>query len=59
MTPIVTQVLVKKKTQQSLKKTPVVQYRHSDEPFLYSKDLAGFFIFVAVVLMVLMISFYA
>jgi hypothetical protein len=59
MTPVVTQVLVKKKTQRTPRRTQGVPSRHTDEQLLYSTDVAGFFIFIAVVLMVLMISLYA
>ena len=56
MTPIVTQVLVKKKTQNPLQRewmqTPATQ----TEAELYRKDVAGFLIFVVVVFAVVMIS---
>ena len=59
MTPIVTQVLVKKKIQSPLRnewiKTPATQ----DDPPLYSKEVASFVIFGAVVFMVVMIALYA
>jgi len=59
MTPIVTQVLVKKKTQ-SLQhrewlQTPATQTENE----LYRKDVAGFLIFVVVVFTVIMISMHA
>lgn len=58
MTPIVTQVLVKKRQQAALR-----EFRQEKNPevdqHLYYKDVAGFFIFLLVVFTVLMISLYA
>lgn len=59
MTPILTQVLVKKKITASrslfaAKETPV-----TDDERLHYKDIAGLIIFLLVVFCVLMISMYA
>lgn len=59
MTPIVTQVLVKKKTLQALRRIPSARTHDNEEPTLYSKDVADFVIFAAVVFMVVMIALYA
>ncbi len=59
MSPVVTQVLVKKHKQKTLAR-PVTSVEDSDnEQQLYYKDVAGFFIFLLVVFTVLMISLYA
>jgi hypothetical protein len=59
MTPVVTQVLVKKKKQQRLARPIGTKEDSSNEQQLYYKDVAGFFIFLLVVFIVLMISLYA
>ena len=59
MTPVVTQVLVKKKKQQRLARPIGTKEDLSNEQQLYYKDVAGFFIFLLVVFTVLMISLYA
>jgi hypothetical protein len=59
MTPIVTQVLVKKKKQQALAHPMAKKEDAIGEQQLYYKDVAGFFIFLLVVFTVLMISLYA
>ncbi len=59
MTPVVTQVLVKKKKQQALASPTKTQEDPINEQQLYYKDVAGFFIFLLVVFAVLMISLYA
>ena len=59
MTPIVTQVLVKKKTQGLLRSEWIKTPPKHDDPALYSKDIAGFVIFLTVVFTVVMISAYA
>lgn len=59
MTPIVTQVLVKKKKQPALAHPMAQEEGAMEEQQLYYKDVAGFFIFLLVVFTVLMISLYA
>ncbi len=59
MTPVVTQVLVKKKKQQALARPTRTQEDPINEQQMYYKDVAGFFIFLLVVFTVLMISLYA
>ena len=59
MTPVVTQVLVKKKKQQALARPMRTQEDPINEQQMYYKDVAGFFIFLLVVFTVLMISLYA
>lgn len=59
MTPIVTQVLVKKKMNTHQKKQWVKPPPAQDEHLLYSKDVAGFLIFLGVVFTLLMIAIYA
>jgi hypothetical protein len=60
MTPLVTQVLLKKKKQRPLAKITInKESDHSDEKNLYNKDVAGFVIFLVVVFSGLMISLYA
>lgn len=59
MTPVVTQVLVKKKKQQALASPTKTQEDPINEQQMYYKDVAGFFIFLFVVFTVLMISLYA
>jgi len=58
MTPIVTQVLVKKKTQSPLRSEWLKTPPQSDAE-LYRKDVAGFLIFLVVVFTVVMISLHA
>jgi hypothetical protein len=59
MTPVVTQVLVKKKKQKTQVR-PMANIENSiNEQQMYFKDVAGFFIFLLVVFTVLMISLYA
>jgi len=59
MTPVVTQVLVKKKKLQTLARSTDKADDSTSEQQLYYKDVAGFFIFLLVVFTVLMISLYA
>ena len=59
MTPVVTQVLVKKKKQQALARPTRTQEDPINEQQMYYKDVAGFFIFLLVVFTVLVISLYA
>lgn len=59
MTPVVTQVLVKKEKQQERTRPTQTQEAPSKEQQMYYKDVAGFFIFLLVVFAVLMISLYA
>ena len=59
MTPIVTQVLVKKKTLSPLRREWVKTPPTQDDLPLYSKEVASFVIFAAVVFMVVMIALYA
>lgn len=59
MTPIVTQVLVKKKTQSPMRSEWIKPPQKHHEPMLYNKDIAGFLIFLTVVFTVVMISAYA
>ena len=59
MTPVVTQVLVKKKKQKTQVR-PMANIENSiNKQQMYFKDVAGFFIFLLVVFTVLMISLYA
>jgi hypothetical protein len=59
MTPILTQVLVKKKITASRSLFAAKEPSVADEERLYYKDIAGFIIFLLVVFCVLMISMYA
>jgi hypothetical protein len=59
MTPILTQVLVKKKITASRSLFTAKETPATDEDRLYYKDVAGFIIFLLVVFCVLMISMYA
>ena len=59
MTPIVTQVLVKKKTLSPLRREWIKTPPPQDEPRIYSNEIASFVIFAAVVFMVVMIALYA
>jgi len=59
MTPIVTQVLVKKKTQSPLRREWMQTPAPHSEAELYRKDVAGFLIFAVVVFAVVMISMHA
>jgi hypothetical protein len=59
MTPIVTQVLVKKKMQRPLRREWIKTPPTNDDPQLYGKEFVSFLIFGAVVFMVLMIALYA
>ena len=58
MTPIVTQVFVKKKTQ-SPQRSEWIKAPPQSDAELYRKDVAGFLIFLAVVFTVVMISLHA
>ena len=59
MTPIVTQVLVKKKTLNPLRREWIKTPPPQDEPQIYRNEIASFVIFAAVVFMVVMIALYA
>lgn len=59
MTPILTQVLVKKKAADYRRLLKSSNKPVSDDEKLYYKDVAGFMIFLLVVFCVLMISMYA
>ena len=59
MTPILTQVLVKKKITGSRSLFAVNEKPITEEQRLYYKDIAGFLIFLLVVFCVLMISMFA
>ncbi|BDU57603.1 hypothetical protein LMORI2_05850 [Limnohabitans sp. MORI2] len=59
MTPIVTQVLVKKKTQSPMRREWIKTPPASNDAELYRKDVAGFLIFLLAVFTVVMISLHA
>ncbi len=59
MTPIVTQVLVKKNQSQAMARPVPRKGNVENERQLYRNDVAGFLIFVVIVFTVLMISLYA
>lgn len=59
MTPILTQVLVKKKITASRSLLTAKETAATEDERLYYKDIAGFIIFLLVVFCVLMISMYA
>ena len=59
MAPIATQILVKRRTQHPLRGDWFKSPRTVDTPTLYSQDIAGFLIFLAVVCLAVMISLYA
>ena len=59
MTPIITQVLVKKKTQSPLHREWIKKPAPQNEAELYRKDVAGFLIFIVVVFSMVMISLHA
>jgi len=58
MPPIVTQLLVKRKTHRPLRPDWINTPPAVDSPEYYNKDVAGFLVFLAVVFTVVMISLY-
>ncbi len=59
MTPIVTQVLVKKQTQHPRRREWIKTPPMAENAELYRKDVAGFLIFLVVVFTLVMISLHA
>lgn len=59
MTPLLTQILVKKKLTASRSLFKAKEKNISDDDKLYYKDIAGFIIFLLVIFCVLMIAMHA
>ena len=59
MTPLLTQILVKKKLAASRSLLKAEEKNISDDDKLYYKDIAGFIIFLIVIFCVLMIAMHA
>jgi hypothetical protein len=59
MTPLLTQILVKKKLTASRSLLKAKEKNISDDDKLYYKDIAGFIIFLLVIFCVLMIAMHA